>query len=125
MGTGGQFTTFDGVHRPSDRMRWLEGRNHPLPLAQTLERLDRLVVVDRHVSGTLLVAQVGMLWPDTGRDWIAPSPGLPGFDSALAYSGMVLFEATSINYGTGTRQPFYTVGAPWADGPALAAELGL
>ncbi len=64
-----------------------------------------------------------MLWPDTGRDWVPPSPGLPTFDSTLAYPGAVLFEATSISYGGGTLRPFATFGAGWADGDALEADL--
>lgn len=64
-----------------------------------------------------------MRWPETGQRWISPSPGLPSFESALSYAGTVLFEASSISYGTGTRHPFSTVGAPWADPDLLAADL--
>jgi len=64
-----------------------------------------------------------MLWPATEREWVPPSPGLPTFESALAYPGAVLFEATSISYGGGTLEPFSIFGAAWADGDALAAEL--
>ncbi len=67
--------------------------------------------------------QRDMHWPDTGLDWIAPSPGLPTFESALVYPGTVLIEATSISYGNGTLQPFTTVGALWLDGQSLADEL--
>ncbi len=67
--------------------------------------------------------QRDMLWPDTGLEWIAPSPGLPTFESALVYPGTVLIEATSISYGNGTLQPFTTVGALWLDGAVLAEEL--
>jgi uncharacterized protein YbbC (DUF1343 family) len=62
-------------------------------------------------------------WPDTGIEWVAPSPGLPNYASAAAYPGTVLFEATSISYGTGTREPFAVIGAPWADGAELVADL--
>ncbi len=65
----------------------------------------------------------GEMWPETGRAWVPPSPGLPTFTSALVYPGTVLFEATSLNYGTGTLFPFTTVGAPWIDADALAADL--
>jgi len=64
-----------------------------------------------------------MQWPDTGLEWLAPSPGLPTFESALAYPGTVLFEATSISYGTGGDFPFSSVGAPWVDGEALADRM--
>ncbi len=67
--------------------------------------------------------QRAMHWPDTGLDWVAPSPGLPTFESALVYPGTVLIEATSISYGNGTLQPFTTVGALWLDGEALASQM--
>ena len=62
-------------------------------------------------------------WPLTGLEWIAPSPGLPTPDSALAYPGTVLFETTTLSYGKGTEHPFSTIGAPWIDGPLLAERL--
>lgn len=64
-----------------------------------------------------------MTWDDTGLPWIPPSPGLPTVEAALVYPGTVLIEATTLSYGNGTRQPFTTVGAPWADGEAAADEL--
>lgn len=64
-----------------------------------------------------------MRWPTTELDWLPPSPGLPTFESSLAYPGTVLFEATSISYGGGTHETFAMFGADWADGTALAAEL--
>ncbi|MCP4085710.1 MAG: DUF1343 domain-containing protein [Actinomycetia bacterium] len=86
--------------------RWLEG----------LDELDLLVIA---MEGW----QRDMLWLDTGLAWTAPSPGLPTFITALGYPGTVLFEATTLSYGGGTHRPFLTVGAPWADGEAAAAEL--
>lgn len=62
-------------------------------------------------------------WHDTGIDWIAPSPGLPTADAALVYPGTVLFETTILSYGKGTTEPFTTIGAPWVDGPEVAASL--
>ena len=62
-------------------------------------------------------------WPQTGLEWIAPSPGLPSADAALAYPGTVLFETTTLSYGKGTEHPFSTIGAPWIDGPILADRL--
>ena len=64
-----------------------------------------------------------MLWSGTGLPWIAPSPNIPDFETALVYPGPVLFEATSVSEGRGTRQPFVQVGAPWLDGQAAADSL--
>lgn len=64
-----------------------------------------------------------MFWPETGLEWIAPSPNLPSFEAALAYPGTCFFEATTASEGRGTSEPFLTVGAPWLDAETLAAEL--
>jgi uncharacterized protein YbbC (DUF1343 family) len=66
-----------------------------------------------------------MLWPDTGLDWIAPSPNLPTFDAALVYAGTCLVEATTASEGRGTELPFLTIGAPWMDAPAVAEAIRL
>jgi uncharacterized protein YbbC (DUF1343 family) len=53
-----------------------------------------------------------MKWPDTGLEWIPPSPNLPTFDHAYAYLGTVLFEGTNVSEGRGTDDPFLIVGSP-------------
>jgi uncharacterized protein YbbC (DUF1343 family) len=62
-----------------------------------------------------------MLWPDTGRAWPVPSPNLVTFDSAVAYAGIALVEATTASEGRGTDTPFQLVGAPGLDPSPLAA----
>lgn len=64
-----------------------------------------------------------MLWPDTGLEWIAPSPNIPDFETALIYPGACYFEGTNISEGRGTYEPFRKIGAPWADGDQIADEL--
>lgn len=59
--------------------------------------------------------QRGMSWPDTGLEWISPSPNMPGYRTALVYPGGCLLEATNISEGRGTTRPFELVGAPWID----------
>lgn len=53
-----------------------------------------------------------MLWPDTGLNWIAPSPNLAMFEQAYLYPGTVFFEGTSMSEGRGTDQPFLILGDP-------------
>ncbi len=65
----------------------------------------------------------GLEWEATGIDWVPPSPGLPSLEAARVYPGTVLFEATTLSYGTGGPWPFSSVGAPWLDADALAATL--
>ena len=64
-----------------------------------------------------------MLWPETGLPWINTSPNIPGFETALVYPGACFFEATAASEGRGTETPFTLLGAPWADGQALADTL--
>ena len=67
--------------------------------------------------------QRGMLWPETGLPWVNTSPNIPGFETALVYPGACFFEATAASEGRGTETPFTLLGAPWADGQALADTL--
>jgi uncharacterized protein YbbC (DUF1343 family) len=64
-----------------------------------------------------------MLWCDLGRAWVAPSPNMPDFATALLYPGICLVEATELSEGRGTTRPFRLVGAPGVDAPALAHAL--
>ena len=64
-----------------------------------------------------------MLWPETGLDWVAPSPNIPTFETALIYPGTCFFEATSASEGRGTDAPFLTIGAPWLRADSLASRL--
>jgi uncharacterized protein YbbC (DUF1343 family) len=60
---------------------------------------------------------------DTGLPWVAPSLNMPSLESALAYPGTCLFEATPLSVGRGTDRAFQQVGAPWLDGEALASAM--
>ncbi|MGN8224232.1 DUF1343 domain-containing protein [Gracilimonas sp. BCB1] len=53
-----------------------------------------------------------MRWPDTGLQWMAPSPNLPAIEHAFFYPGTVIFEGTNLSEGRGTENPFLTIGAP-------------
>jgi len=64
-----------------------------------------------------------MRWPDTGLPWVATSPNLASFASALLYPGIGLVESTSASEGRGSDTPFQLVGWPGIDGQALAHKL--
>ena len=64
-----------------------------------------------------------MRWPDTGRPWLAPSPNMPSFATALVYPGACLLEATGLSEGRGTTRPFLWTGAPGLDVPGLLEDL--
>jgi uncharacterized protein YbbC (DUF1343 family) len=64
-----------------------------------------------------------MLWEDTGRTWLAPSPNIPTPGTARLYPGVCLVEATELSEGRGTTRPFELVGAPGLDAVRLADHL--
>lgn len=53
-----------------------------------------------------------MKWPDTGLNWVPPSPNLPTFEHAFLYLGTVFYEGTTLSEGRGTTDPFLTIGDP-------------
>jgi uncharacterized protein YbbC (DUF1343 family) len=57
------------------------------------------------------------------RPFVAPSPNMPSYETALVYPGGCLIEGTNLSEGRGTTRPFEIVGAPWIDGARLADEL--
>lgn len=65
----------------------------------------------------------GMLWPDTGLEWVNPSPNIRNPDAALLYPGIGCFEATNLSVGRGTDTPFEWVGAPWLNDKVLFSQL--
>ncbi|MED5018337.1 DUF1343 domain-containing protein [Paenibacillus chibensis] len=64
-----------------------------------------------------------MLFPETGREWVMPSLGIPRFNTALIYPGTCLFEGTNLSEGRGTTAPFEMIGAPFIDAEQLAADM--
>lgn len=108
---------------------------YPIPVAHgmTVGELARMIKGEKWLPGlddlALTVVEMdgwerSMRWPETGLPWIQPSPNLPTFETALAYAGTCFFEATAkASEGRGTSRPFTHVGAPWADGEALADTL--
>jgi uncharacterized protein YbbC (DUF1343 family) len=60
---------------------------------------------------------------DTGLAWANPSPNMRNMVAATVYPGVGAIEGTNISVGRGTDTPFEQIGAPWIDGPALAAAL--
>jgi uncharacterized protein YbbC (DUF1343 family)/CubicO group peptidase (beta-lactamase class C family) len=59
----------------------------------------------------------------TGLEWVNPSPNMRSLSEAFLYPGIGLLEMTNLSVGRGTDTPFEVIGAPWLDGPALAAAL--
>ena len=102
--------------------------SHPVRHGLTLGEIVAMELARSGLGDGLTVVRVegwsrGMLWPDTGRPWIAPSPNMPTFATAVVYPGLCLLEGTRVSEGRGTTRPFNLLGAPWLDPVELARRL--
>ena len=115
------------------RLRSFVGQ-YPIPIVHgmTVGELARMIQGERWVAGVkhldLRIVEMqgwqrSMRWPQTQHAWIATSPNIPTFDSALVYPGMGLVGETQVSEGLGTPTPFCVFGAPWLDAPQLVARL--
>jgi uncharacterized protein YbbC (DUF1343 family) len=103
---------------------------HRVPVRHglTLGEIARLVNAELGLGADLQVIPLegwrrGMFFDQTGLPWTGPSPNLRSMTAALLYPGIGLLETTNVSVGRGTDRPFELVGAPWIDGPRLAAGL--
>jgi uncharacterized protein YbbC (DUF1343 family) len=102
----------------------------PLPVrhGMTLGELARMLNAERKIGAWLSVVPMAGWrradWFDqTGLRWVSPSPNLPSVTAATLYPGVAMAEWSNVSVGRGTDSPFEVVGAPWVDGPRLAAYL--
>jgi uncharacterized protein YbbC (DUF1343 family)/CubicO group peptidase (beta-lactamase class C family) len=103
---------------------------HPMPIrpGMTLGELARLFNAERKIGADLTVVEMRYWsrdsWFDqTGLTWVNPSPNMRNMVAASLYTGIGAIEASNVSVGRGTDSPFEQFGAPWIDGPRLAAEL--
>jgi uncharacterized protein YbbC (DUF1343 family) len=107
---------------------------YPIPLAHgmTVGELAEMIKGEAMLPGLAqldlnVVRMQGwrrwMRWPDTGLPWVATSPNLASFESALLYPGTGLLEGTSASEGRGSAEPFQLAGWPGIDPQALAQRL--
>jgi len=102
----------------------------PLPVRHglTLGEFARLFQAEAKVDVQLQVVPMqgyrrDMWYDETGLPWLPPSPNLTNLAATLLYPGVGIVEGAEVSVGRGTPTPFEIVGAPWIDGPQLAAEL--
>ncbi len=81
-------------------------------------KLDRVELTVVPVEGW----KRSMRLDETDLPWVAPSPNCATLDTATAYIGTCIFEGTNVSEGRGTTQPFQVIGAPFLNGPELAAR---
>ena len=102
----------------------------PMPIrhGMTMGELARLYNEERKIGASLTVISMEgwtreQWYDDTGLTWINPSPNMRNLNQATLYPGIGAIEYSNVSVGRGTDQPFEQIGAPWIDGPRLAAAL--
>ena len=99
----------------------------PIRHGLTMGELARLIDAEEGLHASLTVVPAsgwrrGMWFDQTGLPWRKPSPAMTDPDTALYYVGIGMFEGTNVNCRAPGR-PFRWVGATWADGRKLTAEV--
>ena len=100
----------------------------PIRHGLTLGELARAFNAEKRIGAELTVVEArgwtrGRWFDETGLSWSNPSPNMRNLHQATLYPGIGAIEWTNISVGRGTDRPFEQIGAPWIDGPALAAAL--
>jgi len=96
---------------------------YPIPIAHglTMGEIAMMMVGENWIDFDLkpdirVIEMTGwereMKWPETGLDWVPPSPNLPTFEHAFFYLGNVFYEGTTLSEGRGTDDPFLMMGDP-------------
>ncbi|MGE3472282.1 MAG: exo-beta-N-acetylmuramidase NamZ domain-containing protein [Vicinamibacterales bacterium] len=102
----------------------------PMPIrhGMTIGELAALFNAERKINADLTVVTMDgwrrdQWFDQTGLAWVNPSPNMRNLTEAALYPGIGAIEYANISVGRGTDQPFEQIGAPWIDGPRLAAAL--
>ena len=102
----------------------------PMPVRHglTLGELARVFNEEKKINADLTVIPAenwrrDYWFDETGLSWINPSPNMRNLNQAALYPGIGAIEYSNVSVGRGTDQPFEQIGAPWIDGPRLAAAL--
>ncbi len=130
------------LDRPNPVNGWqIEGPNQSEPIREfiayfpmpvrhglTLGELARVFNEEKKINADLTVVPVenwrrDYWYDETGLAWINPSPNMRNLNQAALYPGIGAIEYSNVSVGRGTDQPFEQFGAPWIDGPRLAAAL--
>ncbi|MFA5910750.1 MAG: exo-beta-N-acetylmuramidase NamZ domain-containing protein [Vicinamibacterales bacterium] len=130
------------LDRPNPVNGWqIEGPNQSEPIREfiayfpmpvrhglTLGELAKLFNEEKKFNADLTVIAAenwrrDYWFDETGLAWINPSPNMRNLNQATLYPGIGAIEYSNVSVGRGTDQPFEQLGAPWIDGPRLAAAL--
>lgn len=111
---------FEGPMLEDNFRSFVGGAPIPLRHGLTMAELARWFVAELRIDVELVCIPMegwkrSMLFADTGRRWVWPSPNMPTIATTLLYPGQVLWEGTQVSEGRGTTRPFEVVGAPFLD----------
>jgi uncharacterized protein YbbC (DUF1343 family) len=103
---------------------------YPIPYVHgmTFGELARLYNQAFRIGADLTVIPMqgwnrGMIWNDTGRSWVNPSPGITNSDAVFTYAATGPLDGTNVWNGVATESRYQVFLAPWIDGPKLAERL--
>jgi uncharacterized protein YbbC (DUF1343 family)/CubicO group peptidase (beta-lactamase class C family) len=118
----------EGPIADQDKLSFIAYHTIPVRHGMTIGELARLFNDERHIGCDLRVIKMenwrrAMWFDSTNLTWINPSPNMRSLTEATLYPGIGLLETTNLSVGRGTDTPFEVIGAPWLDGPKLAAYL--
>jgi uncharacterized protein YbbC (DUF1343 family) len=102
----------------------------PMPIrhGMTMGELAKLFNAENKIGADLTVVALKnwrreQWFDETGVPWVNPSPNMRNLIQATLYPGICIIEGANVSVGRGTDTPFEHFGAPWMDGPKLAASL--
>jgi uncharacterized protein YbbC (DUF1343 family)/CubicO group peptidase (beta-lactamase class C family) len=118
----------EGPPADGDSLSFVAYHAVPIRTGMTIGELATLYNAEKKIGADLTVVKMKGyerdLWYDeTGLIWVSPSPNLRSVTEAALYPGIGLLETTNLSVGRGTDAPFEVFGAPWMDGPRVAATL--
>ncbi len=94
---------------------------HGLTLGEMARWLQRTRLADLQVEVMALGGwERDMYLDSTGLPFVPSSPNTTGLDMMTLYPGTCLAEGVNLSLGRGTAKPFELIGAPFADGFAVA-----
>jgi len=118
----------EGPLADPDKFSFTAYHRIPVRHGMTVGELAQLYNQERKLGCDLRVIRMegwrrAMWFDSTNLTWVNPSPNMRSLTEATLYPGIGLLETTNLSVGRGTDTPFELVGAPWIDGPGLAAYL--
>jgi uncharacterized protein YbbC (DUF1343 family) len=122
-------THVDGPMLDADLHSFVGCYNLPVRHGMTFGELATMANGEQHWNTELHVVKMkdwerGDWFDSTSLSWINPSPNMRSLNAATLYPAVAMLEAdTNLSVGRGTDDPFEQIGAPWIEGPSLAAYL--